>query len=100
VKEPLKFPSGISPACKDIITKLLDRDVAKRMGCNHGGTHAIRTHAWFQELAWDKILKKREPAPWLPTLSDAFDASRFADIDEEDEAPPYYDDGSHWDDQF
>ncbi|CAK4090760.1 unnamed protein product [Aphanomyces euteiches] len=100
VKEPLRFPSWISPSCKDLVTKLLDRDVSKRMGCNHGGTHAIRTHPWFQGLEWDKIIKKREPAPWLPTLSNPLDASKFAAIDEWDDVTPYQDDGTKWDAEF
>ncbi|ETV90376.1 AGC/PKA protein kinase [Aphanomyces invadans] len=100
VKEPLRFPSWIPGACKDIVTKLLDRDVSKRMGCNHGGTHAIRTHPWFHGVEWDKIVKKREPAPWLPALSNPFDASKFAAIDEWDDVAPYQDDGTDWDANF
>ncbi|RHY87303.1 hypothetical protein DYB37_004957 [Aphanomyces astaci] len=100
VKEPLRFPSWIPGSCKDIVTKLLDRDVSKRMGCNHGGTHAIRTHPWFHGIEWDKIIKKREPAPWLPTLSNPFDASKFAAIEEWDNLTPYQDDGTQWDATF
>ncbi|KAF0699346.1 Aste57867_10062 [Aphanomyces stellatus] len=100
VKEPLRFPSWIPGSCKDIVTKLLDRDVSKRMGVNHGGTHAIRTHPWFHGLEWDKITKKREPAPWLPALSNPFDASKFAAIEEWDDVTPYQDDGTAWDATF
>ena len=82
------------------MSKLLDRDVSKRLGCNHGGTHAIRTHPWFHGLEWEKILKKKEPAPWLPTLADPLDASKFAVVEEWDEVASYENDGSNWDQDF
>ncbi|EQC34487.1 AGC/PKA protein kinase, variant [Saprolegnia diclina VS20] len=100
LKEPLRFPSWVSGACKDLVSKLLDRDVSKRLGCNHGGTHAIRTHPWFHGLEWEKIIKKKEPAPWLPTLADPLDASKFAVVEEWDEVASYENDGSNWDKDF
>ncbi|OQR90836.1 cAMP-dependent protein kinase catalytic subunit [Achlya hypogyna] len=100
LKEPLRFPSWVSGACKDVVSKLLERDVSKRLGCNHGGTNAIRVHPWFHGIEWDKIYKKKEPAPWLPTLSDPLDASKFAAIDEIDDVAVYESDGTNWDAEF
>jgi len=103
VKEHIRFPAWVSGACKDIVSKLLERDVSKRMGCNHGGTNAIRTHPWFHGVEWDKVLKKQEPAPWLPKLNNQFDTSKFANVEEwdgDEMTIPYSDDASSWDADF
>ncbi|OQS05517.1 cAMP-dependent protein kinase catalytic subunit [Thraustotheca clavata] len=100
LKEPLRFPSWLSGSCKDLISKLLDRDVSKRLGCNHSGITSIRSHPWFHGIEWDKMYKKKEPAPWLPTLANPLDASKFAVIEEWDDITAYEDDGSKWEADF
>ncbi|KUF97244.1 hypothetical protein AM588_10011330 [Phytophthora nicotianae] len=101
VKEKVEFPSYVSSSCRDIISKLLERDPTKRLGMTHGGARAIRSHAWFAKLDWDAMLQKKVNAPYKPKLADAADASRFEKIKEsEEEAPVYKSDGHEWDKDF
>jgi serine/threonine protein kinase/CRP-like cAMP-binding protein len=85
VKEPVRYPSTMSASCRDLISKLLERDVPKRLGLTHGGTNAIRSHPWLENLNWEKIINKKELAPYRPKLTDPFDTSKFDMIQQDDE---------------
>lgn len=101
VRQTLEFPTCVSEPCRDLISKLLDRDQAKRLGLTHGGAQAIRSHAWFSGLNWDRVYKKQEPAPYKPKLANPLDASQFDIIaDGDDKGTSYTDDGSDWDKDF
>ncbi len=49
LKKPLVFPESpaISAECRDLITKLLDKDPAKRLGAEFGAAE-VRHHPWFR----------------------------------------------------
>ncbi|RLN20850.1 hypothetical protein BBJ28_00001007 [Nothophytophthora sp. Chile5] len=102
VKEKLEFPAWVSVPCRDIISKLLERDLTRRLGLAHGGARAIRSHLWFATLDWDAMLKKKVQAPYRPKLTDPLDSSKFDDISDSDAgtASSYKDDGSQWDKEF
>lgn len=58
----------MSSHCQDFISKLLEKDPAKRMGTKDG-IREIMAHPWFEDLDFDKLLKQRIEAPFKPTLS-------------------------------
>jgi len=37
----------------------------------------IRDHPWFAIVNVDKLLKRQWPAPWVPKIKNALDASHF-----------------------
>lgn len=100
VKEQVRYPSRMNSHCKDLISKLLERDVTKRIGLSHGGVRAIRSHPWFSDISWHTMYKKKVVAPYLPSLVDAFDCSRFEAVSDPDTSAVYKDDGSDWDKDF
>lgn len=101
VKEKIMFPGWVSSPCRDIISKLLERDLSKRLGLTHGGARAIRAHPYFAKLDWDAMLQKKITAPYKPKLSDPLDSSKFEAInDKEEEAPAYKHEGYEWDKDF
>ncbi|GAB9464255.1 hypothetical protein Gpo141_00001692 [Globisporangium polare] len=103
VKENVHYPATMSESCKDIVSKLLERDVTKRLGLTHGGAGATRSHAWFKGLNWDAMYKKTETAPYKPRLANPLDTSKFDYVDGDDDSSstaPYTDDGSEWDKDF
>lgn len=101
VKETVTFPAWVSEPCRDIISKLLDRDLTKRLGLTHGGAGATRSHPWFNGLDWDNVYNKTEPAPYKPLLANPLDTSKFDFVaDGDDDNTPYTDDGSEWDKDF
>ncbi|KAL4138772.1 hypothetical protein PRIC2_002276 [Phytophthora ramorum] len=101
VKEKVEFPGWVSSSCRDIILKLLERDLTKRLGLTHGGARAIRSHAWFTKLDWDAMRLKKVNAPYRPKLADPLDASKFEAInDHDEEVPAYKPEGYEWDKDF
>ncbi|KAJ0410103.1 hypothetical protein ATCC90586_001588 [Pythium insidiosum] len=101
VKENPQFPAWVAEPCRDLISKLLERELTKRLGLTHGGARTVRAHAWFSAVNWDNMYKKKETAPYRPKLSDPLDASKFDVVAETGElSAPYVDDGSDWDRDF
>ena len=54
----------MSDEMKDFIEKLLDWDPKNRLGVN--GAEEIMTHKWFEGFDFDKLLKKKISAPYIP----------------------------------
>ncbi|KAI1287926.1 kinase-like domain-containing protein [Xylaria venustula] len=88
LSEPLHFPGldVVPPAAKDLLTKLLNRNPAERLGAN--GSAEIKSHPFFHAIDWRKLLQRKyEPAfkprvvrvfagliylPWKPLLTAVF----------------------------
>jgi serine/threonine protein kinase len=103
VMDDVRFPEWVSEPCRDFISKLLERDVTRRLGMTHRGASAARSHPWFDGFNWERVYRKAEPAPFKPRLVDPLDASRYDSIpgwEQDDIVLPYADDGSGWDIDF
>ncbi len=74
---PLKFPKRIqlSDEAKDVIKKLLERDVNKRLG--NKGINEIKEHPFFKDIDFDLIVQKKIPAPYIPNINDKTDVQYF-----------------------
>ena len=74
---PLKFPKRItlSDEAKDIIKKLLERNVKKRLGYN--GIKEIKEHPFFKDIDFNLIEQKKIPAPFIPKINDKMDVTYF-----------------------
>ena len=57
----LKFPGYMTKEIKMLIGRMLDRDVAKRIGGS--GMKEIKEHEFFNGFSWEKLLKKQLPVP-------------------------------------
>ncbi|KAL4484301.1 hypothetical protein ABPG72_006412 [Tetrahymena utriculariae] len=57
------FPQHIkiSNECKDIITKILQKDPEKRLTLQQA-----KMHPWFRDMDWEKLAKKQIPSPYIP----------------------------------
>ena len=74
---------------RDLISRLLVKDVTKRLGCMRGGARDVKAHRFFRGLDWGLLARRELPAPWRPTLRGALDTSHFDEYDEKDEVAPY-----------
>uniref|UniRef100_A0A126X3J4 non-specific serine/threonine protein kinase n=2 Tax=Chlamydomonadaceae TaxID=3051 RepID=A0A126X3J4_9CHLO len=65
IKAPLRFPSKpvVSEACIDLVTQLLIKDPAKRLGAK-AGAEEIKQHAFFRGINW--ALLRNETPPYVP----------------------------------
>ena len=99
LKGQLKFPQKCSDRrIKDLISRLLEQQIARRLGCGKGGAGDVKAHPFFKSVNWKDLVAKRIAAPWKPRLKGLLDTSFFDDYDERDrENERYKDDGTGWD---
>lgn len=75
----------ISPRCndvvKDLITKVLETQPAKRLGSLAGGDMDLKKHAWLADVDFDKLKQRKFKAPWKPEIKDALDVGAFDNWD-------------------
>jgi len=82
----------VSADAKDLITKLLDRDVKKRL---EFGEKMMRDHPWFGGLLQgQKLVNKTFRAPWVPAIRGALDTSNFESMEDREALLRDYEDCS------
>ena len=95
----ITFPFGMDDASEDIIGKLLQFDVRKRLGCGSKGVGTVKKQAYFKSINFNELRAFKIEAPFIPEA----DISKNFDVPEEDEmaaAEPWVDDGTGWADEF
>ncbi|KAK9459605.1 kinase-like domain-containing protein [Lipomyces oligophaga] len=75
LQEPLRFPEEMDKDARSLLTGLLNRDPNKRLGAN--GAEEIKNHKFFAEIDWKKLLGKKYPPPFKPSVASATDTSNF-----------------------
>jgi len=87
----LEIPDSVSTAAADILCRLLERNVEKRLQ----DPKEIKVHAFFAPIDWEALLEKRVTPPWIPAVQGADDISNIDEVflqervtlsDEEDES--------------
>jgi serine/threonine kinase 32 len=74
IKDTLRFPDDAEMKCSkhgmEFLTRLLERDITKRLGCrpDEEGLEDIREHPWLSSLEWDKLEDKLIPPPFIPDV--------------------------------
>ncbi len=90
LKGEVAFPAHVKDKdLRDLIQKLLVKDVPRRLGCLLGGAQDIRQHRFFRPLDFDELFARRVQAPWRPALKSQLDTGHFDEYDEEDEVDEY-----------
>jgi len=75
----MRFGSGVSEACQDLIRGLLALNPQKRLGCLKGGWEDVRNHVWFADMDWDAMRARAIKAPISPD-PDAANCNNSADL--------------------
>jgi serine/threonine protein kinase len=84
------FPAHVRDKdLRDVVAKLLTRDVSRRVGCLRGGAADVRAQKFFTTVDWEELRALRAPSPWLPSIASALDTSNFDAYDERDAIAPY-----------
>lgn len=82
----------VSADAQDLITRLLDRDVSKRL---EFGEKMMRNHPWFNGLLQGtKLLDKKVKAPWAPDITSSQDTSNFACMEQREALLKDYEEGA------
>uniref|UniRef100_A0A8C1CQX9 G protein-coupled receptor kinase n=1 Tax=Cyprinus carpio carpio TaxID=630221 RepID=A0A8C1CQX9_CYPCA len=82
----VELPDSFSPELKSLLEGLLQRDVAKRLGCLGRGASEVKEHLFFKGIDWQQVYLQKYSPPLIPprgevNAADAFDIGSF---DEED----------------
>lgn len=81
----LKFPPFFHPDAQDLLSKLIMRDLSKRLGNLQNGTGDVKNHPWFAEVVWEKLLCRNIETPYEPPIQQGQgDTSQFDRYPEEE----------------
>lgn len=75
-----KVPNEMSSRCKALLKRILQVDPNKRLGSMKTGAYDIKSHPWFENTYWDRILQQKLDPPYKPPRGAMDDTSNFADI--------------------
>ncbi|KAL3668953.1 hypothetical protein V7S43_006241 [Phytophthora oleae] len=74
------FTQAFSEDAKDLLTGLLRRDPAKRLGSGPSGVQEIMDHPFFASIDFDKLLKREMEPPFKPVVNSEADTGNVANI--------------------
>ncbi|XP_076338043.1 ribosomal protein S6 kinase beta-1-like [Tachypleus tridentatus] len=77
LKCKLNLPPYLTPDARDLIRKLLKRQVSQRLGSGYEDAEAIKIHPFFKHVSWDDVLARRVDPPIKPQLTSEDDVSQF-----------------------
>ncbi|RDB22507.1 Serine/threonine-protein kinase nrc-2 [Hypsizygus marmoreus] len=69
----------VTQACKDCVTRLLDKNERTRLGSKSGASE-VKQHKWFAKINWG-LLRNTQP-PIIPSSSNGHDAVNFRNLKE------------------
>jgi serum/glucocorticoid-regulated kinase 2 len=79
LQDPLRFGEEIGPDARTLLTGLLTRDPATRLGVN--GADDIKKHPFFgKHIDFKKLVQKKIQPPFKPSVASAIDTSNFDDV--------------------
>lgn len=73
----LNLPQYLTPDSRDLIRKLLKRQVAQRLGSGPSDAEQIKNHLFFKHINWNDVISRKLEPPFRPTLASEDDVSQF-----------------------
>ncbi|CAK9823242.1 Ribosomal protein S6 kinase beta-1 [Anthophora retusa] len=73
----LNLPQYLTPDSRDLIRKLLKRQVAQRLGSGPSDAEQIKNHQFFKYINWNDVISRKLEPPFRPTLTSEDDVSQF-----------------------
>ncbi|XP_055372944.1 ribosomal protein S6 kinase beta-1 isoform X2 [Condylostylus longicornis] len=77
LKAKLNLPAYLTPDARDLVRRLMKRQVSQRLGSGPEDAGAIRAHPFFKLVNWDDVLARRIEPPIKPILRSEDDVSQF-----------------------
>ena len=77
VNVPVKMMPHFSGEAKSLLTGLLNRDQAKRLGSSTTDAADIMSHPFFRDINWADLRARKVPAPYIPQCKSAHDTSNI-----------------------
>nr|WBK62803.1 kinase S6 [Sogatella furcifera] len=73
----LHLPPYLTPDARELIRRLLKRQVAQRLGSGPNDGGCIRYHPFFKHINWPDVLSRKLEPPFKPSLTGEDDVSQF-----------------------
>lgn len=73
------FSPKNAPAFRSVVSGLLLRLPAGRLGMGKSGARDIKQHPWFADVNWSAMAQQRARAPYIPRVDDISDLRHFVD---------------------
>lgn len=77
LKGKLNIPAYLAADSRDLIRRLMKRQVSQRLGSGPSDGQAVRAHTFFKNVRWDDVLARRLDPPIKPSLRSEDDVSQF-----------------------
>ncbi|KRT85783.1 protein kinase [Oryctes borbonicus] len=77
LKGKLNLPPYLTADAKDLVRKLLKRQVSARLGAAPGDAREVKMHPFFKHINWDDVLGRKLEPPFKPSLTSEDDVSQF-----------------------
>jgi ribosomal protein S6 kinase beta len=68
LKGKLNLPPYLTPDARDLIRRLMKRQVSQRLGAGPTDGMAIRSHPFFKNVNWEDVFARRLEPPIKPIL--------------------------------
>ncbi|XP_053685216.1 ribosomal protein S6 kinase beta-2 isoform X2 [Sabethes cyaneus] len=77
LKGKLNIPAYLANDSRDLIRRLMKRQVSQRLGSGPSDGQAVQAHPFFKNVNWDDVLNRRIEPPIKPVLRSEDDVSQF-----------------------
>jgi len=78
LNDEVRFPAAMSQTARDIVTRLLRKNHAQRLGNGPEGAREIQGHPFFQSISWQAVFERKIEPQWKPNLESPKDVKNFA----------------------
>lgn len=68
LKGKLNLPAYLTPDARDLIRRLMKRQVSQRLGSGPGDGLEVRSHPFFKNVNWKDVFERRLEPPIKPVL--------------------------------
>lgn len=68
LKGKLNLPAYLTPDARDLIRRLMKRQVSQRLGSGSGDGLEVRSHPFFKNVNWKDVFERRLEPPIKPVL--------------------------------
>eukprot|EP00835_Amoeboradix_gromovi_P002141 NODE_114_length_19305_cov_0.149849.p11 type:complete len:143 gc:universal NODE_114_length_19305_cov_0.149849:7693-7265(-) len=75
--QPIGYPKSLSNESKGLLQRLLDRDSTRRLGSGLTDAEEIKSHLFFKNIDWNKLLKREYDMPFKPEVKKIDDTGNF-----------------------
>lgn len=77
LKGRLSLPPYLSHEARDLIKRLLKRNVETRLGASTRDADEIKEHVFFRHLDWEKVYSRELDPPFKPNIAGEDDTTLF-----------------------